>query len=151
MTFVKIYVFMEEYYFSFNIGNTKTSKVRSQNSPFGVKNRVWSRKVVNKIICCWRKKIMYQILILNWPTTKFILFTRKIIIFCIYLKGKYAKTNTKTVVMHCYMTFVTKNKFLLTHFRSFKIFSFFLSFSLSFFSDLFLHSFSLSPVAVLHS
>jgi hypothetical protein len=61
---------------------------------------------------------MYQILILNWPTTKFILFATKIIIFLTYFKGKYAKTNIKTVVVHCYTTFVTKNKCLLIYFRS---------------------------------
>jgi len=60
---------MEDYYFSFNIGSTKASKVRSQNSPLVLKNRVWSRKVAYKLICSWRQKIMYQILILNWPTT----------------------------------------------------------------------------------
>ena len=141
-------VIMEEYYLSFKIGSTKASKVRSQNSPLVLKNCVWSRKVAYKHICSWRKKIMYPIFILNLPTTEFILFTTKIIIFLVYFKGKYAKTNTKTVVIHCYITFVTKNKFLLIHFRSFFIISF-LFFCLSF-SDLFLHSFSPSPVAIPH-
>jgi hypothetical protein len=123
---------MEEYYFSFSIGSTKPYKVRSQNSPLVLKNHVWSRKVAYKLICFWRKKMMYQIFILNLPTSKCILFTMKIIIFHIYFKGKYAKTNTKTVIMHCYTTFVTKNKFSLKHFRSFFIILF-LSFFLSFF------------------
>ena len=147
--FVKIDVFMEEYYFSFNNGSTKSSKVRSQSSPLVLQNRVWSRKVAYKLIRSWRKKIMYQILILNWTTTKFILFTTKITIFRTHFKWKYAKTNIKTFVMQCYMTFVTKNKFLLIYFRRFLLFCLFLSFCLSF-SDLFLYSFSPSPVAILH-
>lgn len=78
---------------------------------------------------------MYQILISNWPTTKFILFATKIIIFLIHFKGKYAKTDIKTVVMHCYMTLVTKNKFLLIYISEFFYYfvCLFLSFSLSFF------------------
>lgn len=75
--------------------------------------------------------MMYQIFILNLPTTKSILFTTEITIFHTYFKGKYAKTNTKTVVMHCYTTFITKNKCLLRHFRSF--FNYFVSFVLSVF------------------
>jgi hypothetical protein len=79
-------------------------------------------------------KRMYQLLISNWPTTKFILFTTKIIIFRIYFKRKYASTNKKTVFMYCCMTFVTKNKYLLTYVRSFLLLCFFRSFFLSYFT-----------------
>jgi hypothetical protein len=75
--------------------------------------------------------MMYQIFILNLPTTKRILFTTKIIIFRIYSKENMPKQTQRQLSLHCYTTFVTKNKFLLKHFRSF--FYYFASFVLSVF------------------
>jgi hypothetical protein len=119
---------VEEYYFNINIGNTKDSKLRSQNSPMVL---MVSQSCL--LIHLFLKK-MYQLLILNWPTTKFILFTTKIIIFRIYFKRKYASTNKKTVFMYCCMTFVTKNKYLLIYVISFLLLCFFRSFFLSYFT-----------------